>query len=124
MPGLKEEIRELEGLKFDEAITGAGGNLKAAAESLDMLSSTLSMSLQRHYPELLDKARELRREHGNVLGRPRSGNPKHSRDAVQDAWVWSKHTLSVAARNLGVPPSTFRDLMIRHGLFKKRRRRG
>ena len=127
MNKLQREMHEIEAAKLKEILLRAEGNLKTAADLLDMPKSTLSTTLQRKHPALLDYARRLRARRGNERGRPRLRSPAHDKKSVGSAWRKSKHCLAVAARELGIPASTLRDLLVRYDLpmkGKEKRRAG
>jgi transcriptional regulator with GAF, ATPase, and Fis domain len=123
MNKLQREMHEIEAAKLKEILLRAEGNLKVAAGLLDMPKSTLSTTLQRKHPTLLAYARRLRARKGNERGRPRAVNPAHDKKTVGTAWRKAKQVLAVAARDLGIPASTLRDLLIRYDLPMKEKRR-
>jgi len=118
---LQESVHEFEAQRIDAALTQANGNLRIAAEALGIPKSTLATILQRKHPVLLQKSRQLRAHCGNERGRPRSDNASHDMDAVLAAWSKSGEILAVAARDLKIPASTLRDLLVRYKILASKK---
>ncbi len=115
--GLTSDIHKLEAKSIREAISKTNGNLTHAAHILGFSRTSFSSILQTRHPKLLVVAESLRTKTGNLRGRPRSGKVEHSKKAIKDAWQKTKRIAS-GARLLGIPASTFRDLLVRYGVLK------
>lgn len=121
MNKFKQSMREHEAKQMKDVLLLVSGNLKSASEILGMPKSTFSTALRRKHPKLLDYARSLRARQGNERGRPRNTDPAHNKKSVGTAWRRSKHCIAVAARDLSIPASTLRDLLIRYDLPVKKK---
>ena len=115
---LQNEIYEFEAAKIREALSRAGGNLKNAAEILDMPTTTLTSTLQRRHSKLLEYARTLRSKKGNERGRPRIESHERTRKVVKAAWRKADGILAEAARLLSLPASSTRELLIRYEVIE------
>lgn len=115
---LQNELHQFEAAKIREALARTDGNLKNAAEILDMPTTTLTSTLQRRHPKLLEYARTLRSKKGNERGRPRIESHERTRKAVRAAWRKGDEVLAEAARLLKLPASSTRELLIRYEIIE------
>lgn len=115
---LSEEMLKIERVKLKEAIVRENGNLKRAAETLGIPHSTLTSKLDRHHPDLQERARRLRAKKGNESGRgrPRLQDKERSKKAVERALRKSGYCYAEAARILKIPASTVQMLVQRYDL--------
>lgn len=115
---LQEEMNAFESAKIRKALTKSDGNLKKAAAILSMPVTTLASALQRRHRDLIDFARNLRAKKGNARGRPRIEANARTKRAVKAAWGKSDGVLAEAARDLKLPASSTRQLLLRYGLIE------
>ncbi len=115
---LQSDMHEFEASKIRDALTRTGGNLKNAAEILDMPTTTLTSTLQRRHPKLLEYARTLRSKKGNERGRPRIEGNTRTKKAVRVAWRKADGILAESARLLKLPASSTRELLIRYEIIE------
>jgi transcriptional regulator with GAF, ATPase, and Fis domain len=115
---LQNEMHEFEAAKIREALSRTDGNLKNTAEILDMPTTTLTSTLQRRHPKLLEYARTLRAKKGNERGRPRIEASERTKKAVKVAWRKADGILAEAARLLKLPASSTRELLIRYEMIE------
>lgn len=116
---LQGEMQKVEAARLREAIIAESGNLARVADVLGMAKSTLTSKLVRNYEDLLEYARSLRDKRGEGRGRPRKRENERTRKAVTRAWTSSGRVYSVAAKELGIPASSCRELVHRYGLPAK-----
>ncbi len=116
---LQKEMLEFEAAKIREALVSTGGNLKNASALLDMPPTTLTSTLQRRHPKLLEYARSLRERKGNGRGRPRIESHERTVRAVRSAWKKADGILAEAARLLKLPASSTRELLIRYEIIEE-----
>lgn len=112
---IQEKLAAEERKALLAAIKKHNGNVTLAAKETGMTHERMRYRITKVYPELDVKAQELRESAQGGRGRPRKAREgNRSKKSVLAAW--NRHTsIAATAKDLNLPASTTRDLLVEYG---------